>query len=100
VNDAPSQHGVDRTHYVHGAALTRRTHNGVLVLALDDGTSEPIMLSGTGVPMWDAFATAASIRTVAMQLAAQFATDVAAVEVAIAPVVARLVASGALAEAG
>jgi hypothetical protein len=48
--------------------------------------------------MWDAFAAPTSIRTVATELAAQFATDAAAVEVAIAPIVARLVASGALEE--
>ena len=98
MNGAPSQHGVDGTRYVHGAALTRRTHDGVMVLTIDERAREPIMLSGTGTAMWDAFASPTSIRTVATELAAQFATDAAAVEVAIAPVVARLVASGALEE--
>jgi hypothetical protein len=98
--NAASSHLADGARYVHGAALTRRTSDAVLVLPLDERAAEPIMLSGTGATLWDTFAHPTSVRAAAAELALAFATDVTDVEVAITPVIAQLVAAGALAEAG
>jgi hypothetical protein len=99
VNEAPSRPLVDGTHFVHAAVVVRRAPDAVLVLPLDDRAAEPIMLSGTGVAMWEAFARPSSPRAVAATLAREFSTDQDDVARAIAPVVAQLLAAGALTEA-
>jgi hypothetical protein len=97
VNGSPA-HDAHGARYVHGAVFAREAPDALLVLPADERVQDPVLLSGTAIAMWEAFAAPATVRDVAMHLAARFATDAAEVERTIAPVVAELHACGALTE--
>jgi hypothetical protein len=95
----PSRVGAGGPKLTHGRVITRRPPDAVLVLPVDHDATDPVVLSGTGVALWDAFGEPASMATVAQRLAAQYSTDIDEVARALGPVVDELVARGALVEA-
>ena len=95
MNGAPRP-GAGDVRFEQAPVITRSTVDALLVLALDERTDEPVMLTGTAVAMWDAFAQPRTVRDVATALAGEYGVDPAEVERSIEGPVARLMACGAL----
>jgi Coenzyme PQQ synthesis protein D (PqqD) len=74
------------------SSLERRTEHSVVVL----GDTTPIVLRGTGVAIWDAFASARSVDSVATMLARRYDASPNRVLREMLPVLEGLLAAGAL----
>jgi hypothetical protein len=72
--------------------LERRTDTFVVVL----GAGAPVVLRGTAIAIWDAFARPRRIDVAAARLAAEFAADPALVEEQMLPVLEHLRAERAM----
>jgi hypothetical protein len=68
------------------------------VVLLCPGAAKPLVLRGTGVELWAAFARPLSVREVAAWLATVFQAEYELVRSDVAPVITRLTAAGALRE--
>jgi hypothetical protein len=74
--------------------LERRTRISVVVL----GAAPPMVLRGTGVAIWDAFATARTVGAVVAELASAYGAPVATVQREVVPVLEDLADAHALTE--
>jgi hypothetical protein len=72
--------------------LERRTEGAVVVL----GAGAPVVLRGTAIAIWDAFARPDRIDAAAARLAADFAADAALIEEQMLPVLEHLRAERAM----
>src|SRR4051812_43754735 len=82
--------------FVRAPVLTRRTNGSLLVLPIDRRALEPVELSGTGVVIWDLFASERSVRDAVGALSQTFDAPVAELTASVSAVVDGLVSIGAL----
>ena len=80
--------------FVHARVLSRRTADAVVLLALDQPSSDPVALSGTGIEIWDLLITPRSVGEVSNALGPAYALPAGELEPSVDAYVARLHAAG------
>jgi hypothetical protein len=80
--------------FVHARVLSRRTADAVVLLALDDPSTDPVALSGTGIAIWELLAAPRTVTEVAAALAPDFGLPAIEIRASVDAYVARLHAAG------
>jgi hypothetical protein len=80
--------------FVHARVLSRRTADAVVLLALDEPSSDPVALSGTGIAIWEQLNMPRSIAEVSDALGPDFGQPPDEIEASVGAYVARLHSAG------
>lgn len=84
----------------HPDLLWRRTHDRILLLAPGDPDAEVVVLTGSGVALWDELAESSSLEALAARLGELFGAEPELVAADVAPVLEGLERRGLLLSSG